>query len=356
MTVPNERTAREKSLLLLLPKVDLHVHLDGSVKPETLKALALEQAKPLPIASDSELQDRMKVSRHNENLKQYLATFSFVLPYLQSGAALERIAYEVVEQAAGQRVKYIEVRFAPQLHRQMGLSIHDVIHHVVKGLRLGEQAFGTMARAIIICLRSHSYEWNKAVIEEAGRFYNHGVVAVDLAGDEASFPAALFRSLFDEARHLGLPITIHAGEAAGADNVRVAVTELGASRIGHGVRMLEDHSVMQLVKERQIPLEMCPLSNIQTKAVPGWEVYPIRRYLDDGIAVTVNTDNLTVSDTTILKEYELLMEHCSLTLTDIGKIIMNGVRAAFLVKEEKERLIAQFEKEFSDLGLDVEAR
>jgi adenosine deaminase len=353
MTLTNEQSAAGKALLPQLPKVDLHVHLDGSVKPDTLKELAREQANPLPIGSDAELQDNMRVGEHCESLKEYLSKFSFVLPYLQTGAALERVAFEVVEQAAKEKVKYIEVRFAPQLHREQGLSAHEVIHHVVEGLRRGEQAYGTTARAIIICLRSHSYEWNKEVIEEAALFYKKGVVAVDLAGDEASFPAKLFRQLFEGAQQLGLPVTIHAGEAAGAENVREAITALGAVRIGHGVRMLEDQGVVELVKERQIPLEMCPLSNIQTKAVSDWDAYPLRRYMEQGIVVTVNTDNMTVSDTTILKEYERLMEHCGVTLNEIARIIMNGVKAAFLEETEKKAMIIRFESEFSALGIQI---
>lgn len=353
MTLLNEPSAADKALLSQLPKIDLHVHLDGSVKPETIKELAIMQREPLPIGSDAELLPHMKVSENCESLKEYLSKFSFVLPYLQTGAALERVAFEVVEQAAKERVKYIEVRFAPQLHRLQGLSNHDVIHHVIEGLKRGEQVFGTVARAIIICLRSHSYEMNKDVIEEAALFYKKGVVAVDLAGDEASFPAELFRQLFHEAQQLGLPITIHAGEAAGAENVRVAIMGLGALRIGHGVRMQEDPSVVELVKERQIPLEMCPLSNIQTKAVSGWESYPIRRYFEEGIAVTVNTDNMTVSDTTIQKEYELLMENCGFTLSEVARIILNGVKAAFLEEDEKQQLLASFEREFTVLGVGV---
>lgn len=354
MTFINERLAAvDKALLSQLPKVDLHVHLDGSVKPETLKELALEQSGTLPVHSDAELLSNMQVNEQCESLTQYLSKFSFVLPYLQTGAALERVAYELVEQASKDRVKYVEVRFAPQLHRLQDMSVDKVIHHVVEGLKRGEQTFGTIARAIVICLRSHSYEMNKDVVQEAARFYKKGVVAVDLAGDEASFPAELFRQLFEEARQLGLPITIHAGEAAGAENVQVAITELGAVRIGHGVRMLEDPEVVQLVKERRIPLEMCPLSNIQTKAVSGWDAYPIRSYLEQGIVVTVNTDNMTVSDTTILKEYEQLIEHCGFTLPEIATIIMNGVKAAFLEEEEKRLLVEQFESEFTALGVGV---
>ncbi|WP_424765517.1 adenosine deaminase [Paenibacillus sp. sgz302251] len=352
MTWLTEHSAADV-LLQKLPKVDLHVHLDGSVKPGTLKELALEQGRPLSIRSDAELLSNMRVSESNDSLKQYLSKFSFVLPYLQDGAALERVAYELVEQAAGERVLYMEVRFAPELHRRKGLSNDEVIHHVVEGLKRAERTFGVLSRAIIICMRNHPFELNKDTLEAAARFYRNGVVAVDLAGDEAAFPAELFCPLFEEAKRLGLPITIHAGEAAGPDNVRVAISELGALRVGHGVRMLEDSEVMALVKERQIPLEMCPLSNIQTKAVPDWDAYPIRQFLDEGIIVTVNTDNRTVSDTTLLREYKLLMKHCGLTLTDLSKVIWNGVKSAFVEEEKKALLLERFETEFNALGIQI---
>lgn len=353
MALMNEKTAAMTTLLSQLPKVDLHVHLDGSVKPETIRELAIEQGNPLQIDSETELLSHMQVGETCESLKEYLDKFGFVLPYLQTGSALERVAYELVEQAANDKVSYIEVRFAPQLHRTQGLTIQDVILHVINGLKRGEQAFGTVARAIIICMRHHSYALNKDVVEEAARFYNKGVVAVDLAGDEAGFPAKLFLQLFEEAQQLGLPITIHAGEAAGAENVRVAITGLGAVRIGHGIRMQEDPEVVALVRERQIPLEMCPLSNIQTKAVPSWDTYPIRRYLEEGIIVTVNTDNRTVSNTTIQKEYEQLAEHCGLTMNDIAKIVLNGAKAAFLEEAEKQLLIAKLENEWAAKGFKV---
>lgn len=351
MTLVNNQLVDDKLTLAKLPKIDLHVHLDGSVMPDTVKELAAAQGKPLPVHSEEELLASMQVNEHCESLQQYLGKFSFVLPYLQNGEALERVAFELVEQVASERVKYIEVRFAPQLHRLEGLSIHEVIHHVNAGLKRGEQVFGTIARAIVICLRSHSMEINKDVIAEAALFYGKGVVAVDLAGDEASYPAELFRDMFQEAGRLGLPITIHAGEAAGANNVREAINGLGAVRIGHGVRMLEDRAVVELVKERQIPLEMCPLSNIQTKAVTDWKSYPIRQYYDEGIIVTVNTDNMTVSGTTITKEYELLMEHCGFTLSEVAAVIMNGVNAAFLENDKKQLLMEQFEAEFAALRI-----
>ncbi|MDQ0116280.1 adenosine deaminase [Paenibacillus harenae] len=338
-------------VLHIMPKVELHVHLDGSVKASTIRELAESRADSSLPESDDELLSLMQADPDTTSLTQYLSKFSFVLPYMQTAEAIERIAYELVEQAAEQQVRYMEVRFAPWLHTHQGLSIEDAIRHTVNGLRSGEEQFGTVARAIVICMRNHSFEQNIEAIEAASLFYAKGVVAVDLAGDEASYPAHQFAPLFERAKALKLPITIHAGEAAGAFNVRAAVEELGAMRIGHGVRMEEDPAVIELVKAKKIPLEMCPISNIQTKAVEGWTSYPLRKYIEEGIIVTVNTDNMTVSDTTITKEYTALMEYCGLTLNDIAALVMNGVKAAFLEDGPKAELVKRFELELSELGL-----
>ncbi|RKP57264.1 adenosine deaminase [Cohnella endophytica] len=339
------------ALLSEMPKVDLHVHLDGCIKPETLVRLALRQGMLLPTNDEIELLPFVQVGEDCTNLKEYLAKFDFVLPFLQTGEALEQVAYEVVEQAAEHRIKYIEVRFAPQLHRNAGLSVDETISRVIEGLRLGEDRFGVKARTIAICMRNHPAEANLEVVDAASRFIGRGLVAVDLAGDESSYPASLFREVFSLAREKSIPITIHAGEAGGPDNIEEAVLGLGASRIGHGVRLNENDNVFSLVREQRIPLELCPTSNIQTKAVEGWDAYPIREYFEQGILFTVNTDNPGVSGTDITKEYRLLAEKFGFTLREITTLILNGVEASFLEPGEKADLKHEFEIILSRLGV-----
>lgn len=324
-----------------LPKIDLHLHLDGSVKPNTIRELASQLGMELPVTKDEDLTPWMQIDDSCTSLKEYLSKFQFVLPFLQTTEALERVAYEVVEQASEQGCVYIEVRFAPLLHTVNGLTVDEAIHYTIEGLRRGERQFGVKARAIAICLRSDSIEQNKEVIEAANRYYGKGIVAVDLAGDEASFPPELHRPLFETAQRYGLPITIHAGEAGGSQNVYESITGLGASRIGHGVRIINDPEVMELVKTKRIPLELCPISNIQTKAVTGWDAYPINAFMEQGILVTVNTDNLTVSGTNITLEYYMLMEQCGLSIEQIGTLILNGANASFLEEPEKRKLTEQ---------------
>lgn len=332
------------SRLPTMPKVDLHVHLDGSLSPETLIALARFQGLPLPIYDPPALLPYMQVGELGcESLADYLTKFDFVLPFLQSGDALAFVATETVRQAAEHGTKYIEVRFAPQLHRDKGLNASDAIRHVIRGLKLGEHQYGTMARAIAICMRHHGEEANLEVIESASLFVGHGLVAVDLAGNEAAYPAALFRGVFERAQGYGIPITIHAGEAAGPENVLEAVSHLGARRIGHGVRAREDAHVVSLLRDRRIPIEMCPTSNLQTRAVNEWTAYPIRDYIEQGLLVTVNTDNPGVSGTNITNEYRVLVERFGFTGEEIRGLILNGVEASFLQDDEKEQLRHEIE-------------
>ncbi|MDO3412726.1 adenosine deaminase [Saccharibacillus sp. CPCC 101409] len=349
--MPNRSSASPVELLHRLPKVDLHLHLDGSIRESTLWEIAAEQGVKLPAVRAEELTPFMKVTGECGSLVEYLEKFDFVSGFLHKTDVLERIAYELVEQASEQNCRYIEVRFGPQLHRRDGLSCEDVIDAVLRGLRRGEKEFGVTARGIAACLRHHSPHMNSEVVAAAAAFKNRGLVAVDLAGPEAAYPAYLHRAVFEYAQLMDMPVTIHAGEAGGADNIREAITRLGATRIGHGVRLRENPQVFELVRDRQIVLEMCPVSNYQTKAMEGWESYPVREYFDAGLKLTINTDNLTVSDTSMVKEYRILTEKFGFTLPEIGTLILNGVDAAFLRPEEKARLRAEFVGSFLELGM-----
>ncbi|MBA9084852.1 adenosine deaminase [Fontibacillus solani] len=339
----------DKSVLRRLPKIDLHLHLDGSVRPQTLLELAEAEGLTLPAADVDRLLPFMRVEGDCPSLVDYLSKFDLVLPAMQTAYSLERIAYEVVEQAAEHNCKYIEVRMGARLHLQKGLSLDEVIESFVTGLRRGEATYGVKARGIIICMRNHAPQDNLEVIEAAARFMERGVVAVDLAGPEDGFPPELHLEVFDLAKKHGLPFTIHAGEAAGADSIYGAVVKLGTNRIGHGVRLKEDRDLLERVRAERIPLEFCPISNIQTKASTNWETYPIREYFDQGLLITVNTDNLTVSDTNMTKELAVLADHFQFTLPEMEQIMLNSVEAAFLEKEEKRQLHEEIVKSFAEL-------
>lgn len=325
-----------------MPKIELHLHLDGSVLPQTLIELAAIQGKQLPYTSLEELTSHMRAPESCLDLNEYLRTFDVVLPYLQTVEALERVAYEIVEQCADDHVSYVEVRFAPQLHRQAGLAIDEIYEAVIRGLARGEQQYGVVARCIGICMRGHSEKQNMEVIDAGHAYLNKGLVAVDLAGAEALYPPELYRSIFTRAQQLGIPITIHAGEAGGAHHIETSVNMLGATRIGHGVRLREDSDILQMIINRGIPLEFCPISNLQTKAVTAWALYPIVEYMDKGIKVTVNTDNLTVSHTSLTKELYTLQAECGLTTDAMIQLQLHAVESIFLESPAREALITSY--------------
>jgi len=335
-----------------LPKADLHLHLDGCVKPATLLALAEARNYPLPAGRPEDLLPYMQVEDDCDSLKTYLDKFSFVLPLLQDAEALIRIAEEAVEQAAASNCLYIEARFAPALHTNGDLTVDGAIEAAIEGLRRGEAAFGVVARLIVICMRHHDEATNLSVIRAAVARHGRGVVAVDLAGDEASHPAERFRGTFAVAREAGIPITIHAGEAAGPFNVREAIASLGAIRIGHGVRLREDPELLALVRERQIPLELCPTSNIQTKAISAWDDYPIRSYYDAGLYLTVNTDNPTVSGTNMTRECEALATRFGFSRSELAGLMRGALQAAFAEPPVKEALLRRFDEQVGRLLTD----
>lgn len=321
-----------------IPKVDLHYHLDGGLRPQTVLELAKSQSIKLPTENLEELKKYLSVKDDCVSLVEYLQKFDLPLKCIQTKESQIRVAKEAVIDAKDDGVKYIEVRFAPALMCEKGLSLEDVTENVVTGLKLGEKETGIMARAILVCMRNHSNDKNLEVIEAAKKFLNKGVCGVDLAGDEKNYPPEYHRVVFRKAVNYKIPITIHAGEAAGAENIREAIEGLGAVRIGHGVALKENRSVYFLVKRKKIPLEMCLTSNVQTKATLTLEEHPIRKYFDDGIIVTANTDNITVSNTTMSKEYELLSTSFGFSVKELMTLTNNAVKSSFLSKEEKDKL------------------
>ncbi|WP_152391917.1 adenosine deaminase [Paenibacillus guangzhouensis] len=330
-----------KSAIESLPKVELHYHLDGGLRPFTVRALASEAGIALP-EQEEQLLWMLRVTDHCASLFEYLEKFQLPAALLQTAANLERVAYEAVEDAAKGNVKYIEIRFAPQLHVEQGLTLAETVSAVLTGMRAGEQATGTIARLILICLRNHSIELNWQVLEQASAFYGQGVVGMDLAGDEAGFPPELHQAVFEEAHRRGIPITIHAGEAAGAENIRTSIACLHASRIGHGVRLEQDPALVEVVREQRIALEMCLTSNIQTKASPSWDAHPVRRYYDQDLTVTVNTDNATVSNTTLNMEYERLMHYHDFRIDELKRMNANAIEVCFAEEEVKRKLMREF--------------
>lgn len=311
-------------------KIDLHLHLDGSLRPGTVWELAQEQGVVLPASSEEELRSFLRVSEQCQNLNEYLKCFDLPLSVLQRKEALERVTYELVEDLAKQKLTYAEIRFAPQLSTKQGLSQDEVTEAVIRGLNRARNDYASMKAGLILCfMRGADSHTNEGTLETAKRYYGKGVLAVDLAGAEALFHTSEYENLFWKVREAGVPFTIHAGEADGAESVRKAL-DFGAKRLGHGVRAIEDDKLVERLVRERITLEVCPISNLHTKVAADVFHHPIRRLFDRGVRVTVNTDNMTVSNTSLDREYEFLKQYYGFTEAEIEKMNEYAAEAAFL--------------------------
>ena len=316
--------------------VDLHLHLDGAVTVPIAKELAKLQGIELPAKDDQELERLLSVPEDCESLNDFLECFDLPLSLMQTPEGLREAVHLIADNIQSQGVIYAEIRFAPQLHTDQGMTQEDAICAALEGLK------ETMLKAnlILCCMRGEGNEaQNDETLELAKKYLveDGGVVAIDLAGAEALFPTKNYRELFARAAEYGVPFTIHAGEADGAESVRLAI-EYGAKRIGHGVRIMEDPEVMRLVKEKGVTLEMCPTSNRQTKAVENMDEYPLLSFLEDGIKVTLNTDDMGIEGTTLAKEYAYMEQKFGMTPEQERKALSNAVDAAFTSENTKAEL------------------
>jgi adenosine deaminase len=343
-------TTIDRELLRRLPKAELHCHLDGSVRPETLLELGDAYGVRMPRADAHELREYMLV-RDARHLEDYLARFDITLSVMQRPEALERIAYELAEDAARDGVRYVEVRYAPVLNVRGGMSLAEAVEAPLRGLARAERDHGTVGRVIVCALRHLSPEASLEHARLAVAFRDRGVVGFDLAGGEAGNPAAAHADAFSYARHHDLPCTCHAGEGDGAGSVRQAVHSCGAHRIGHATRLIEDPSLTDWVNDRRIALEICLTSNVQTRAVGSYEAHPLRAYFDRGLNVVLNTDNRLMSGTTLTDEYALAAEHLDFDLAELSRIALNGFESAFLPYEERARLVERATAEIAALAV-----
>jgi adenosine deaminase len=328
----------DREQLRRLPKAELHCHLDGSVRPATLLELAHEYGAPMPRSDAESLRTYMRASDVH-SLEEYLERFSVTLSVLQTAEALERVAYELVEDAAADGVRYIEIRYAPMLNVTGGLSLGEAIEAPLRGLARAEHEHGTVGRLILCALRQYDPDDSLEVAELGAEYRLRGVVGFDLAGPEAAYPASHHARAFAYARERGLACTCHAGEGAGADSVREAVHVCGAERLGHAARLIEDASLTDYVGEHRIPLEICLTSNVQTGAAPSYEGHPIRQFFDRGLNVVLNTDNRLMSDTTLTDEYLLAADRLGFTADELSSIALNGFESCFLPLDERHPLI-----------------
>ncbi|UCH63181.1 MAG: adenosine deaminase [Fidelibacterota bacterium] len=322
-----------------LPKAELHCHLDGSLRPQTILDLAARQKVDLPTRDAGELQAMITIGDRIGSLEDYINHFQLPLQVLQTPEALELAAYELAEDAWDDGVRYMEVRYSPILHTRQGMTSAESIEAVKRGLGRAEDDLGIRTGIIICGIRNISPEVSLRLADLAVQFKHKGVVGFDLAGAEENFPAKHHQEAFFLILKNNINTTLHAGEAFGPESIHQAVHYCGAHRIGHGTRLLEDQDLMHYVNDHRIALEVCLTSNVHTKSVRSLKEHPFKFYFDQGIRVTLNTDNRLVSNTTLSQEYLTAMETFGLTLDDYRDIIINGFKSSFMSHQDRRTVI-----------------
>lgn len=368
----NKITQKQLTQIINMPKIILHLHLDGSIRPETvykrLKENPLDKdeiekwfANELISDSDrnillevtekgkditlEEVKDKLSVDPNCRNLNEYLKKFALPGAVLQTVEQIEESVFELYEDLAVQNVKYAEVRFAPSKHTFKGLTQEEVTEAAIRGLNRAKKELDIDGSLILCHMRGNGEKNKKSgleTIDVAEQFLGRGVSAMDLAGAEALFKTEDSAEIFEEAQARKIPFTIHAGEADGPESV-IEALKLGAKRIGHGIRSIENKKLLRYLIQNEIPLEVCLTSNLQTQAVKG--EHPLEELYRSGANIIINTDNDTVSSTNIIKENEKILENTNLTVLDIISTNIKAAKAIFAPVEIKAKLIAQI-KEF----------
>lgn len=335
-----------------LPKADLHVHLDGSLRLETILDLARFHQVELPATDPAELRKVMHLGQNCGSLVEYLKAFDVTLKVLQTEDALFRVAYELAEDAARENVRYMEVRYSPMLHTRLGLKLTSVVEAVLSGLRAAHDTIGIEANVILCGIRNISPESSLEMAELAVAYKGRGVVGFDLAGAEYDHPAKHHKAAFQLVRDNNINCTIHAGEAYGPESIAQALHVCGAHRIGHGCRLREDGDLLHYINDHRIPLEVCPSSNVQTGAVRDVASHPVKLYKDLGLRVTINTDNRLVTDTSVSNELWLCHTKMGMNLDDVKNIITAGFKSAFLPFHVKQAYLRRVSEELDRFSAD----
>ena len=305
-----------------LPKIELHLHLDGSVRPSTASELL-----------NKNVEKDMIVDKDCNDLNEYLKKFDLPISIMQSKDNLERISYELAEDLKKDNIIYAEIRFAPIFHTRGGLALEEVVESVLKGLKKVD-----IKTNLILCMmRGLPYEDNEKIVYLAKKYLNKGVCAIDLAGAEALYKTKDYKELFQLSTKLDIPFTIHAGEADGIESIKSALA-FGTKRLGHGVKVTQSNDMMNVLINKNITLEICPTSNLNTCIVDVYKKHPIKELYDKKIKITVSTDNNTVSNITLSDEYQKLIDNFNFSIDDFYQFNLNAINAAFINDNEKEEL------------------
>ena len=314
--------------------VELHLHLDGALSINNCRKLAKLQNINIP-EDDNVLSNMMMVSPDCHDLNEFLTKFEFPLSLLQTTEGIKNAVKNLQEELIEQGIIYAEIRFAPQLHLNNGLNQEEVVNAAIEGLN----SSNLRSNLILCCMRNkYNYDENMETIRIAKKYLGKGVCAVDLAGAEGLYPTKAFENIFKYAKELGIPFTIHAGETDGPSSVYDAIS-FGAKRIGHGVKSSEDPNLVKLIANQGITLEICPTSNICTSVYDKISDIPIKYFIDNGVNITINTDDPAICNTNLKNELLLVKEAFNLTNDDIIKLQLNAINASFANEKTQEEII-----------------
>ena len=317
--------------------VDLHLHLDGSLSAKAIIEVAKNEGIKLPTFNEEELNSYLRVPQNCQSLNEYLERFALPNLVLQSKYGLETCTNELLERLARDGLKYVEIRMAPQLSTDKGLTQKEVVETLLKTMKNAEN-IGIYSNLILCMMRgNNTKEKNFETIEVAREFLGKGVVAMDLAGAEALFPNEMFEEEFKRINQYNIPLTIHSGEASSSDSVASAL-KFGAKRIGHGIHSIDDSKVIDELLRKNVCLEICPKSNLDTKTIERYEDLPIKPFMNRGVKITINTDDMTVSDTTLLKEYQTLSK-LGFNEENLREFTVNSINFAFCNEKIKAYLL-----------------
>ena len=333
------------AFIAAMPKVELHLHLEGAIRPATLLRIAERNNVDLPARDEAGVAQLFSY----KNFQEFLTVFMILARSLKRGEDFELLAYELGHDLADQNTRYAEVMMSAFQYYSRGVDLDEVVQGAAAGFARAERERGTRVQLAFDYGRGFGVETAWRVLEIAVRNMRHGLIAWSIGGDEVNYPPELFSEVFAAARQAGLHVMAHAGEVGGPESIWGAVELLQCARIGHGIRSIDDPSLPEYLREHSVVLDVSPTSNVRTGAVASIEQHPLRQLFDAGVHVTLNTDDPTFFDTTLTSEYRQAARALGFSLEDLITLVRNGVRATFLPAEEQARMLQEFDVEFARL-------
>ncbi len=337
------------AFIVRMPKVELHLHLEGAIFPQTLLELAQRNAVEIPARDVAGVEQLFRYRNFGEFLTVYMALIRAIV----KGEDFERLAYELGHELARQHVLYAEVMLSPMQHLRRGMDMHEAIAGTAAGFARASRETGIVVQLALDYGRQYGPEMAWRVLEIAIETRRYGVVAWSIGGNEIGYPPDPFAEVFAAARNAGLRVMAHAGEVVGPTSVWGAVEALRAERLGHGIRSIDDPRLLECLRDQGVVLDVCPSSNIWTGAAASWEAHPMRRLYEAGVTLTLNSDDPTFFHTTLIDEYRQAVIHFGFGADEITTLVLNGVRAAFLPAPQKEQLFQRISREIKALRVEL---